>query len=142
MSIKIYRTTDLIPIKIGSAIFKVSPLDFGQKMELQETYSKEKGTVVQYALDKLKLLFKYSIKDVQGVKLASGGDYKVSFDENGHLDEQCIEDMCNIGCGTELSTVLWGFVKRGFGGKPVDVEGNIIEGIELMPAEGADNIKK
>lgn len=142
MSIIIYKTTDLIPVKIGSAIFKVSPLNLDRKLQLQETYKKENGEIVQYAVEKMKLLFKYSIKDILGVKLATGADYKVSLDEDGSLSDECVEDLCNIGCGTELQSVLWGFVKQGFGDKPLNALGEIVEGVELLPPEGADNIKK
>lgn len=141
MSIKLYRTTDRIPIKIGDAIFKVSPLTMEQKNEMQSFTTKESGVTIQDIFKKTKLLFKYSIKEVSGIEYATGGEYKLSFDDDGTLSDECVEEFLNMEEKAKLSTVLWSFIVA-ISDKAIGPDGKPLKGVEILPVIGGDSTKK
>lgn len=99
--VKIYKTTDKIPVKIDSLVFKISPLSFEQKSEIQAMLiSGDPLSVVRAA----KTAIKYAVKDVKGVENSDGSQYNLEMEE-GHLSESCVDDLLNIDQEDKLSLV-------------------------------------
>lgn len=140
MSIKLYRTSDRIPIKIGDAIFRVSPLTKAQKISVQSMIMKENGDLIEDTYEKAALLFKYSIKGVEGVEYATGGNYVVEM-EDGVLSDKCVDDLLNMEEKNKLAVVLWSFVDS-IKSKAIAPDGKPLKGVEILPPEGSEFVKK
>ncbi len=99
--VKIYKTTDKIPVKIDSLTFKISPLSFDQKSEIQaELITGNPMSIIKAA----KLAIKYAVKDVDGIVDNAGDKYLLEFD-NDCLSESCVDDILNIDQNDKLSFV-------------------------------------
>lgn len=99
--VKIYKTTDRIPVKIDSLKFSLSPLTFEQKSEIQaELLTGSPLSVVKAA----KLAVKYAVKGLDGVQTADGEKYELEF-EGEVLAENCVDDLLNIDQDDKLSFV-------------------------------------
>jgi len=95
---KIRKTTEKIPVKVGELTFKISPLTFEQKCEIQNVLMA--GTAIS-VLKASKLSIKYAVKDIEGLENSDGSKYEVKFDEVGLADET-VDDLSN----TEISDSL------------------------------------
>lgn len=95
---KIRKTTEKIPVQIGELKFKISPLTFEQKCDIQNVLMA--GTTISI-LKASKLAIKYAIKDIEGLENSDGTKYEVKFDEIGLCDE-AVDDLAN----TEISDSL------------------------------------
>jgi len=144
MSIVVYKTSHRIPIKIGDAIIKVSPLNEGQRLEIQDGSIKEDGTLKEDIFVKGKKLFKYSIKEIEGFDLPNGEKYELSFEDEKKeaLTDECVNDFFNMKIKAKVAEILWSFFNE-FCDKPKNAAtGKIITGIEILPAEGVEEVKK
>ena len=104
--VKIYKTTDRIPVKIDTLTFKISPLSFDQKAEIQAMLiSGDAMSVVKAA----KTSVKYAVKDVTGVENADGSKYQLEF-EGEVLADHCVDDLLNIDQDDKLSLVCTSFL--------------------------------
>lgn len=95
---KIRKTTEKIAVKVGDLIFKISPLTFEQKCEIQSTLMA--GTAISI-LKASKLAIKYAVKDIDGLENVDGSKYEVKFDNIG-LSDETVDDLAN----TEISDSL------------------------------------
>ena len=95
----VYRTTDRIAVKIGELVVKISPLTKYQKERIQGLSLDEK--YMRAAAEAIKC----GIKDIEGVSNADGSQYKLQFDENNELTEECVDDLMNLGNLSQISTV-------------------------------------
>jgi len=86
----VYRTSDRIEVKVGELVVKISPLNKYQKEKIQVLSIEDK--LMQAAGEAIKC----GIKSISGLKLADGGDYELSFDENNELTDECVDDLMNL----------------------------------------------
>ena len=99
--VKIYKTTDRIPVKIDSLKFSLSPLGFEQKSEIQaELLTGQPMSIVKAA----KLAIKYAVKGLDGVQCMDGSKYELEFD-NEVLSDSCVDDLLNLDQDDKLSFV-------------------------------------
>lgn len=92
----VYKMSDRIPIEIGEVKFWVSPLSYGQKMELASCSSTVSG---EQKIDGQKfatLLMKFSIKEVEGITNFDGTPYVISFDKDGTLSQDSLDELLQI----------------------------------------------
>lgn len=145
MSVKIYRMTDRIPLKIGDVTFKLGPMSAEQKMDISGCYKTVEGeSVADVGAATMKVL-KYSVKDVEGIEYgAGGGEYKVSF-VNGcdaELTDDCVGELLTLEQKSQLVTACFAFVNE----IPKQVNDPItnkkLKGVEILPAEQGEAVKK
>ena len=122
----IYRTSDRIDVKIGALVVKISPLTKYQKEKIQTLSLDEK------LIDAAGEAIKCGIKSIEGLKLADGSDYELSFDDNNELLDECVDDLMNLEeCG-KLTSVCAALVN----GIPKEFinpyTGKKIDGVEFI----------
>jgi hypothetical protein len=98
----IYRLTDRIPVEIGEVKFWLSPLSYSQKVVLAELYQMKAGVEHQDTHRAVLLSIKYSVKGVEGIKQSDGSDYALSFDADGTLSDQCVQELLGIDQAKQL----------------------------------------
>jgi hypothetical protein len=99
--VKLYKTTDRVSVKIDELEFKISPLTFEQKANIQsELISGDPIGIVKGA----RLAIKYSVKGVSGIVDANDQAYELAF-ENGELTDECVDDLLNVDQESKLSLV-------------------------------------
>ena len=128
--VKLYRTTDKVPIKIDKIKFYISPLQYSHKEEIQAELLKAQSdpmAVVRAA----KLSIQYSVKGVDGVENVDGSKFELEF-ENEVLTEQSVSDLLNIDQDDKLSFVCTSFLN----GIPKDfidpVTGEKLKGVSIV----------
>lgn len=99
---KIYKTTDQIPVKIEGLTFLLSPLSFEQKTEIQALAV---SADFKESMRAAKLAVKYSVKDVQGIE-----DFEVENDELG-LSEECLDNLFNLPQNETLAFACLNLIK-------------------------------
>ena len=117
----IYKMTDRIPVKIGDLTFKLGPLSYFQKSEIQNCTTEVKG---ESQIDGEKVAYlslKYSIKEVKGLKDIKGNDYSLEYDDNGCLTDDSMSELLQIDESIRLTRVCLGLMK-GFN-KDVKIDG-------------------
>lgn len=128
----IYQKDDLITLKIGELLFKIKPLSYMERVEILATANMQEGSVIQNAAKATFLAMKYAIRGFSGAKLSDGTDYKISFDDNGNLSEDSIDDLLNIQENQVLGFALNNFLK-GVPAKLINPHtGEELEGVEVI----------
>ena len=142
MSVKIYRTTDRVNIKIGDLTFKLSPLSFYQKMEVTSQKTIEEGQSVEDIMKMTFMSIKFAVKEVEGFVTVDGSKYELSFDEQGNLTDQCVEELLNSEVSEELMYSALNMVN----GVPSVIRNPItgakIEGVEIVTGKSKRRSKK
>jgi hypothetical protein len=122
---KIYSLNDRITVKVGELTFKLAPLSYKQKIEIQNIFKESKDAEGSI------LCLKYSVKDVEGIETLNGEKYNLSFDESG-LTDTCLNDLLNI----ELSPKLMIACATLVNGIPQEivhpVTGKPLEGVKII----------
>lgn len=104
---KIMRTTDRMQLTIGDIIFKIAPLSKEQKQELSNCTFINKGQDV-YDLAQAQFLYvKYGLKGISGVTDYQDKEYKLVFDDNGHLTDDCANEVLSLEAKSELMMAAW-----------------------------------
>ena len=133
----VYRTTDLIEIKIGDVSFHVSPLTKKQKTDILSTLAKASGVTIEDAAESTALQLKYMIKGVEGITYPDGEKYVLERDEQGLLTDNTIDELLNLETNAKLNASLQNFL-RGIPDFLADPNtGEKIEGVELVKTNGA-----
>lgn len=96
---KIRKTTEKISVKVGELLFKITPLTFEQKCEIQTVLAAGTTTAI---LKASKLAMKFSVKEITGLQNSDGSDYEVTFDNEG-LSDDVINDLGNSEIGDRLN---------------------------------------
>lgn len=116
----IYRTTDRIPVKIGEATFWIAPLSGAQKTELLSMTLVKSGEERFLALAHACRTIAMSVKAVTGIQNADGEEYVLSFDANGDLTKECVEELITVDGADKLVTVAGAFALSQFGDPKLD----------------------
>lgn len=102
---KILKISDRIPVHIGDILFKISPLTYLQKMEIQDHMVDASGGNLKAAMAGAHKALKYAIKGVEGIEDYSGKSYELSFGEDKYLTDECVDDLLNLDQSDTLITV-------------------------------------
>lgn len=94
---RIYRLTDRIEVKVKDINFKLSPLSISQKSELHAHITKgsangDTGEILKASMKAIK----FTVKDLTGVDDIDDKPYELSFDGDGCLSDECVEDLMNM----------------------------------------------
>lgn len=125
----VYRISDTFDVKIGQVTFKISPLDYKTKADMQSKVISGKP------MDAAVLALKNAVKDVSGLKLPDGSSYKLEMEENGSLSDNTINDLLNIPEAAQLNVVAISLIH----GIP---QGEFLDPETGKPMEGVKFIKK
>ena len=101
---KIYKATDKIGIKIDTVTVEVSPLNYDQKVEVQDYMLEAAKGDVKAGMAGAKLAIKYAVKGLKGVENSDGSEYKLDT-ENGILTDDGVEELANSEMSTKLMIV-------------------------------------
>lgn len=135
MNYKLFRTTDIIEIKIDSISIGISPLSYLQKNTIQPLMFKaaKDGDMVA-AMDAVILSLKYSLKRIKGIQFEDDNgnmiDYVLEF-ENGELKQSCIDDLLNTQFAQKITTICSSLI-NGLSDKIVGQDGKVLEGVEIV----------
>lgn len=125
--VKLYRTTDRIPVKIDSLKFKISPLSFEQKAEIQAILIEGTPMAIVRAA---KEAIKCSVKEIEGLVDYEDQPYKLEF-EGDKLTDSCVDDLLNVDPDDKLSLVCTSLL-NGIPKSFVDPQsGKAIKGISI-----------
>ncbi len=140
---RIYRCSDRLPVKIGDITFKISPLTFQARSEIQSDLMLASKGDMERAVQASYKSIKHAVKDISGLETYDGEDYKLSFDNEGSLTDECVSDLLNLEVFTELAMVAMSLLK-GVPDKILDNDGKEIKGITLLYKEGSNlpNVQK
>lgn len=133
---KIYKISDRIRVDIGGLVFKLGPLTYEQKAEIQALAAS--GDFKQ-ALDSAKLAVKYGLKDVEGLEDSEGKPYQIKTDESGIADD-CLNDLLNLEQNEQLSMVCLGLIRGIPDHFTNPFDGKKLEGVSIIK-EGAGKKK-
>lgn len=126
--VKLYKTTDKVPVKVGPITIQISALSFEQKAEIQAELVKADPLSILRAA---RLAIKYSVKDVKGVEDIDGNEYQVEM-ENEMLTDSCVDDVLNLDQDDKISLVCTSLL-NGIPKEFVDPQsGKKIEGISIQ----------
>lgn len=92
----VYKMSDRIPVEIGDVKFWVSPLSYGQKMELASCSTMVSGEQKIDGPRFATLLIKFSVKEVEGITNFDGTPYELQFDKDGTLSQECLDEILQI----------------------------------------------
>jgi hypothetical protein len=129
----IYKKSDKVSISIEGIDFKISPLTFHQKNELQQHMIKAVQGDMEEAMLSVRKSLRFCVKDIKGVfYMDEAGDkreYQLEFEE-GQLTDDCLDELLNLPISSKLNSVCAAML-QGVPDKILDREGNEIEGIKI-----------
>ncbi len=132
----IYRKQDRVKVEIDGIEFKISPLTFQQKNDLQAHMMKAVQGDMQEAMISVRKALKYCLKDMKGVYyIDENGDkreYQLQL-ENSEITDDCIDEILNMPFSAKLNSVCSAML-QGIPDKIVDGEGKEIKGIKIKKA--------
>lgn len=132
----VYRIKDTFDVKIGDVVFKISPLDYKVKADMQANVLA--GKPMSAAI----LALKHSVKSVEGLTLEDGSPYELSKDEDGSLDNDAINDLLNIPESAKLNVIAISLIHGMPQGEFVDPEtGKPLDGVKFV-SKGGKSRKK
>ena len=126
---KVYSLKDRITVDIDGVSFKLAPLSYKQKIEIQNmltTGQESEGTIKAV---------QYSLKDVEGLTDSNDNEYELRFDDNG-LTEDCLDEILNIETSMKLVTTCVTFI-NGIPKQIITPDGKPLEGVKIVnPKQG------
>lgn len=128
MVCKIYKCSDRLPIKIGDIEFKISPLSFQNRSEIQSLLVLAQGGDMNKAVEGSFLAIKYALKGIKGVENFDGTPYELSFDSDGTLTDDCVSEVLNLECFPKLAALAVALIN----GVPDKTD---LEGVTLLYRE-------
>ncbi len=137
MAVKIYKSTDRIPVQIGELVFKLAPLSYIQKMEIYSLQTKVGGASIEDAAKAAFLAIKYSLKEVIGLESAVDGSvYELEFEDDSKkaLKDDCVSDIFSLEEKNTLITCMFKFIES-IPKEIVDSEGKPLAGVKILPVE-------
>lgn len=145
MAIKIFRPKDRLKLNIGEIEIMVSPLSYGQKVEVQSlgVSQGKNGIKVNDKIDFNKLIYlvtKFTLKGIKGVENLDGSPYELEFEteDKNCLSDSCVEEILNLSISPKMSIALMQLM-NGFpeNGKIINPEkpGEYLQGVEIILPE-------
>lgn len=121
---RLYRTTDVIKLKVLDIVFHISPLTKVQKDEIDLALREDptKGAI---------LTVRYCLRKVEGLILADGSDYSIDI-ENNMVTNDCVDDLMNIESSYEIVTACINLI-TGVPSEFIDpATGEKLHGVEII----------
>lgn len=128
---RIFKTTDLIEVKIDGISFYVNPMTYQQKCVLQPLMFKAAQGDMRAAMDAVIQSIKFTLKKVKGLKLDEDTEYKLEI-ENGEVTDSCLDDLMNLPMSSKLSSLCSSLINGISTGGIKSPSGETIEGIEFV----------
>lgn len=128
---RIYRTSDRIPVRIDDIEVKLSPLSRHQKAEVTKLISGFSRGDITSTQEGVVLAIRMSLKEIKGVEYSDGTPYKLEFDEEGLITEECIEELLNLEMSQKL-TMVCSNLMTGIPSQFTYESGEPIEGVERI----------
>lgn len=126
----IYELSDRITVNIDDIKFKVSPLSYAQKSEIQDLAEKCTQTrEMRYMREAAFKAVQFAVKGVTGLTRPNGDIFELEMD-NGILSEKSVDALLNIRMVDKLATVCTSLV-NGISGKVFDENGKPLEGVSF-----------
>jgi len=119
---KIYRTTDRIPVKLGDLTFWFSPFKWEHKIEVS-TKTLLKSGETSITASQARLAIKYSIKAVDGLMSHDGTPIILEL-ENDVLTDDSVEDVMQLENISKLTTIAFTWLNEI---KDVAIEGVTVD---------------
>lgn len=139
--LKVYKTSDRIPVKIGDVVVKVSPLTYQQKIDISNCTKTVGGQEIFDATRSAFLAIKFCVKEVSGVVYADGSKFELEF-EDGVLKDDTVDEIMNMEINANLIMVAMNLL-NGVPEKPVNPEtGKPLKGVEFLNVEVKTKVKK
>lgn len=136
--VRIYRTTDRIKVKVDSIVVTIAPLSVDEKAEISQFMLAGKLRDFKAAAKGTALTVKYAVKDVSGIVDQKNQPYKVAFDENGYLTDQCVSELFNLEMSGKLTEICMSLVEK-IPDVFTDAKGKKLEGVEILKTEDDDS---
>lgn len=133
----LYRTSDLISVKIDDITVKVRPLSHQQKTELQSHMMKAVNGDMNEAMIGVKKALSFALKDIKGVYYYEDADkreYTLEFNDNKELADSCIDDILNLPISNKLNAVCAALL-QGVPEAVLDKDGKPVKGIKILSKE-------
>ena len=141
-AVLVNRQSDRIPIKIKGVTFFIKPLSFGEKSKISSTITVSGGSQTENILDSMRLVLKYSVKDVKGLKYSNGEALQLMFLEDKTLTDDSIDELLSMEITGELNAALFQFL-QGIPEKILDpVTGEVNENVKILPVNSVTSKKK
>jgi D-lyxose ketol-isomerase len=99
---QILRTSDRIKVKIADVGLVMSPMRQAKKLEMSKMTKVKNGKEVVDLDQMLSFVVKHCVKDIDGVNGADGEPIKLTFDQDGCLDEDSHSDVMAVVTGLKL----------------------------------------
>lgn len=99
---KVFRTTDRIPLKIDTLTFWISPLSYHQKAEILSQVVSISGEEKQNYGKMVFLSVKFAVKKVEGLEDSDGKPYRLEFDGEV-LSDDSVNDLLQLDCQAKLT---------------------------------------
>lgn len=139
----IYRKNDLLDVNIDGIGFKISPLSFHEKNELQQHMIKAVSGDMTEAMIAVRKSIQFCLKGISGVycfnESGKKEPYRLELVDN-KITEDCLDELMNMPINNKLSAVCSAML-TGIPDKIVDNQGNVIEGITIVK-RGDDELGK
>lgn len=90
---KIAKTSDRFEISYDTYKIFISPLKYEHKLEILESIKVDGGVEYSDVKKQAFLAIKYGVKSIEGFQGYDDQDYKVSFDSNGNLTDDCTSEV-------------------------------------------------
>ena len=113
MSIQILPINARINVKIGPVTFVCSPLTSQQQAEILAHIQQSSGVSHVDKFKQMRIALKYSLKDIKGVEMF-GKAYKLKFDDNGNVTDDCLEEISQLGQERKLQGVVMRWLSEGY----------------------------
>lgn len=92
---KIFKTTDKVKVKFDGVEVTLSPLSYGQRVEIMSERPEKQAL----------LMLKMSIKGISGLEGYDGKPYELKL-ETDQLTDACASEIANAFLATKFSTIL------------------------------------
>lgn len=133
----VYKMSDRVKVKVDTIELTIGPLDFKVKSDIQSLFMTGKY------LEGSVLAIKNGVKEINGLKLSDGSDYKLEFDSDGKISEDSINDIFNIEEAAKINLIAVSLINGIPSGEFVDPDtGKKIEGVTFVDRPKAEKKSK
>ena len=128
----IYKLSDRLKFKLHDTEVTISPMTLAIKSEMQKLIVQCQDTGDVSLLNEAMLLgIKNCVKGLTGLTNMDGSKYELSFDDDGLLSDESVEDLTNMEHSGDLGVICASMV-RGTPTKLVDAKGKELSGVKLI----------
>ena len=96
---------DRISLSMGEVSFKLKPLNAMEQNQVSSHKKMEAGKEIEDVFMSAFAYVKYAVKEISGVKMRNGDDYKLEF-EGDYLSDDCVSEIFTLQLGAEFFHVV------------------------------------